>query len=171
MQSLIRFLDSLSSRASTVLAVLAGIVLVATMVLACANMVMRAVATSIPGTVELVGFFGAVLTAFSLGYAQMLKGHIAVGILAERFPKRMRTFLDGVQHLASGLFFGWAAWETARWGGSLISTGELSETLRIIYHPFVFCAALGCAVITFVLLVDALKAFFPAPAERSGETG
>lgn len=165
MQQIIHHLDTVANRAATLLAWLAGIVLVAMMVLACSNMVFRTVATSLKGTVELVGFFGAVLTAFSLGYGQMLKGHIAVGILDKHLPKAVRTVLDAAQHLFSSLFFGWASFETVRFGRSLISTGELSETLRIIYHPFVFCAALGCAIIAFVLFVDMLKTLFPAPRQ------
>ncbi len=167
MQSIIRFLDSISARASMLLACLAGIMLVAMMLLACSNMVIRAFSTSIKGTVEMVGFCGAMLTAFSLGYAQIKKGHIAVGLLAKIFPQRLRTFMDALQHFASAIFFAWAAVETSRWGMSLVNSGELSETLRIIYHPFVFCAALGCVTISFVLFVDALKTLFPAPLQQS----
>lgn len=171
MQTFIRTLDSLSAKASNLLAWLAGIVLVSMMLLACSNMVTRALTTSIKGTVELVGFFGAVLTAFSLGYAQITKGHIAVGILARYFPKRLRRAMDALHQCAASLFFAWAALETSRWGLSLVQTGELSETLRIIYYPFVFCAAFGCLVIAFVLLVDTLKTLYPAPAASSGKEG
>jgi TRAP-type C4-dicarboxylate transport system permease small subunit len=164
MQQFIRILDMAAGRASSLLAWLAGLVLLATMTLACANMIMRGLATSIKGTVELVGFLGAVLAAFSLGYTQMHKGHIAVGILAGRLPRRLRRALDGLQHAASCVFFLWAGLETTRWGLTLIASGELSETLRIIYHPFVFCCSLGCACIALVLLRDALGAFFPPPA-------
>ncbi len=170
MQPIIRFLDLIATRASALLACLAGIMLVAMMLLACSNMVIRAFATSIKGTVEMVGFCGAMLTAFSLGYAQIKKGHIAVGLLAKLFPVRLRSLMDALQHFASAIFFAWAAIETFRWGISLIDSDELSETLRIIYHPFVFCAALGCVVISFVLFVDALKTLFPARIEQ-GEVG
>ncbi len=36
-------------------------------------------------------------------------------------------------------------------------TGEVSETLMIIYHPFVFATSAGCLALAFVLLVDTLK--------------
>lgn len=171
MQSIIHTLDAVAGKAAIFLAWLAGIVLVAMMLLACSNMVIRALATSIKGTVELVGFFGAVLTAFSLGYAQITKGHIAVGLLAKYLPKPLQQGMDALQYLISCGFFCWAGYETLRWGVSLVQTGELSETLRIIYHPFVFCAAFGCLIIAFVLFVDTLKTIFPAPADASAKQG
>jgi TRAP-type C4-dicarboxylate transport system permease small subunit len=161
MQTLLRHLDAAAGRMANALAVLAGIFLVAAMLLACANMIMRAVAEPIQGTVELVGFFGAVLTAFSLGFAQRKRGHIFVGLLTEQMPKVLQRGSDAIQYLVSCAFFALAAEETMDWGMDLIRTGELSQTLRIPYHFFVFAAAFGCLAMAFVLFVDFLKTLLP----------
>lgn len=161
---IIRRLDRIAGGLSLVLAVLAGVFLVATMLLACANMILRAAAEPIPGTVELVGFFGAVLTAFSLGFTQRKRGHIHVGLLAELLPKPLQRITDALHYLVSSVFFALAAEETVHWGLDLIHTGELSQTLRIPYYPFVFTAAFGCLTMAFVLLVDFLKTLLPQDA-------
>ncbi len=36
---------------------------------------------------------------------------------------------------------------------------EVSETLKIIYYPFVFCVCLGFGVLSLTLLTDLLKTF------------
>lgn len=157
MHTIVRRLDTAAGCLANALAVLAGIFLVATMLLACANMVLRAAHTPIQGTVELVGFFGAVLTAFSLGFAQRKRGHIFVGLLTDYLPRGLQRATDALQYLVSCAFFALAAEETMDWGMDLIRTGELSQTLRIAYHPFVFAAAFGCLAMAFVLFVDFLK--------------
>jgi hypothetical protein len=46
------------------------------------------------------------------------------------------------------------------WGLKLRETGELSETLKIIYYPFVFGVALGFAFLSLAGAVDFLKMIF-----------
>ncbi|SKA83790.1 TRAP-type C4-dicarboxylate transport system, small permease component [Paucidesulfovibrio gracilis DSM 16080] len=150
-------LDALAETLAKALAILAGIFLIATMLLACANMILRAVHEPLPGTVELVGFFGAMLTAFSLGLAQRRRSHIFVGLLTPKLPRPIRRGADALQFLVSCAFFALAGIETARWGMDLIRSGELSSTLRLAYHPFVFAASLGCMAMAFVLFVDFLN--------------
>lgn len=150
-------LDKLSGHATTALTWLSGFFLVAMMVLACANMVVRVFGAPIQGTFELMGFLGAVVAAFSLAFAQRQKAHIAVGILLKHFPKPVRRVADGATSLVSAVFFVFAAMETWKWASFLVQTGEVSETLQIIYYPFVFATAGGCYVLAFVLLVDTLK--------------
>lgn len=142
---------------SRVLISIAAVILVFLMLLACGNMLFRAVWVPIKGTFELMGFFGAVVTAFALGQTQMQKGHIAVTVLEGRFSPAVERFLDGLSHLICSVFFGLIAWRTSVWAFSLIETGELSETLRIIYYPFAFAVALGNLILALVLLVDFLQ--------------
>ena len=48
----------------------------------------------------------------------------------------------------------------------LILEGETSETLRIIYYPFVYAVALCCLLLAFVLLIDFLKLIAPQKGAR-----
>ncbi len=150
-------LDSFSERVARLLTGLAGIFLVAMMGLACANMVLRAVWVPVQGTFELMGFMAAVVAAFSLATAQRKKSHIAVGLLLKHFPAPVRRLADGATSALSCGFFFLAGLETGKWAAFLIQTGEISETLQIVYHPFVFAASAGCFALAFVLLIDTLK--------------
>ena len=55
------------------------------------------------------------------------------------------------------VFFAVVAWQIAKYAGTLWETGEVTETLQIIYYPFTYGVALGCAVLSLVFLIDLLK--------------
>ena len=46
-----------------------------------------------------------------------------------------------------------------------MKTGEVTETLRIIYYPFTYVVAFGCLVLALVMLTDLLKNLL-SPKER-----
>ena len=152
------FLIRVNRLLNRVLMWIAGFLLILMIILTCANIFLRLVWTPIKGTFELMGFFGAVVTAFALGYTQMEKGHIAIDIIVSQFPTRIKTILDTINHLACMIFFGIAGWQLTRWGTNLMKTGEVTETLRIIFYPFTYGVALGCYVLALVMLVQALEA-------------
>lgn len=137
---------------------IAGIFLVGMCLLTCANIVLRVTWVPIPGTFELMGFFCAVVTAFALGYTRMKRGHIAVNVLINTFSKRTRSVLSVINGAACMLFFSLAAWQVAKKATILMKTGEVTETLRIVYYPFTYAVAVGCIVLALVLLMDMIKA-------------
>jgi TRAP-type C4-dicarboxylate transport system permease small subunit len=95
-----------------------------------------------------------VVIAFALGYTEKKKGNIIVEILTERFPKRLRKTLEGVSCTISGVFFSLVSWQIYEYGMKILESGELSETLKIVFHPFVFAVSFGFAVLALTLLVD-----------------
>ena len=109
------------------------------------------------GAYELVGFFGAIVIAFALGYTQKRKDHIVVDILTERFPKRVNRVLDGINYFVTMIFFAIVSWQIFVWGMKISKSGEVSETLKIIFHPFVYTVALGFAVFSLTIIIDFLK--------------
>jgi len=127
------------------------------MLLACGNMVLRVPGYPIEGTYELVGFFAAIVAAFALGYTQLEKGHIRVDILVSRLPLRVQVVLDTITHFFSVILFALASWRVAVFARSYWKAGEVSETLNIIYYPFTYAVALGCAFISLVLILDFVK--------------
>jgi TRAP-type C4-dicarboxylate transport system permease small subunit len=156
-RALMEFLDRISQSLNKLLVYIAGGFMVGMVLLTCADIFLRGVWVPITGSVELVGLFSSVVAAFSLGYTQLRRGHISVDLVVSFFPERVRRVLDSVNSLVCVIFFAWAAWRMSEWSMILRQTGELTETLRIIYYPFSYGVALGCAVLSFVLLVDFLK--------------
>jgi TRAP-type C4-dicarboxylate transport system permease small subunit len=104
-----------------------------------------------------MGYGGAIVTAFALGYTQLKRTHVAVDILVLRFSKRTQSVLNGINALICMVFFAVVAWQIAKYGATLWRTGEVTETLRIVYYPFTYGVALGCAVLSLVFLTDFLK--------------
>ena len=107
-----------------------------------------------PGTFELMGFFGALVTAFALGYTQMHKAHISVDILVNRFPKKVQRILNALNCIICSGFFAIAGWQISKLANTMRVTGEVTETLRIIYYPFVYGVALGCFLLALALVVE-----------------
>ena len=139
---------------------IAGAFMVAMILITCANIFLRIVWVPIKGTFELMGFFGAVATAFVLGYTQLKKAHISVDILVNVFSQRIRTIFNGINYFVCMIFFAVLGWQISRLATTIWKTGEVTETLRIVYYPFTYGVAFGCFLLALVLLVDFLKLFF-----------
>jgi TRAP-type C4-dicarboxylate transport system permease small subunit len=160
-------LEKINAGLNLALIWIAGFFMVVMMVLTCANIVLRLVWIPIAGTYELMGYCGALVTAFALGYTQIKKGHVAVDILVQRFSKRTKRILEGVNHLILLLFFSVVAWQIAQYGMVLWKTGEVTETLRIVYYPFAFAVAFGCLTLVLAFLTQLLKAVLPEKESKS----
>ena len=159
-------LDKVNQALNQALLWLAGGFLVAMILLTCTNIVLRLVWVPIRGTYELMGYGGGIVTAFALGYTQLKRGHVAVDILVLRFSKRTQNILHGVNDLICMIFFAVVAWQIAKYATTLWNTGEVTETLQIIYYPFTYGVAVGCAVLSLVFLTDFLKCLL---RKREGE--
>ena len=82
------FLDRLNQFLNRLLTFIGGFFLVAMVLMTCANIFSRNVWVPIKGTFELMGLFGAIVTAFALGHTQLSKGHIAVDVLINTFSEK-----------------------------------------------------------------------------------
>ncbi len=139
------------------LMIIGGLAVLSLMTVATANVVLRIVHAPYRGAYEVVSFLGAVVIAFALGYTEKHKGNIVVDILTEKFPKKVRGALEGFNYVISGIFFVLVSWQVYECGMKIMESGELSETLKIVYHPFVFAVSFGFAVLALTLFVDLLS--------------
>jgi TRAP-type C4-dicarboxylate transport system permease small subunit len=159
-------LNTISDWLNKLLAWLAGAFLLGMVVLTCANILTRLFWVPIRGTFELMGFAGAVVTAFALGYTQMKRGHISVDVLVERFSPLHRRILVFINNTVCCCFFVLAAWQIAVKANTLRATGEVTETLRVIYYPFTYAVAFGCLILALVMLTDIVRQIMPAEGEE-----
>ena len=165
-RALMVFLDKVTQVLNQVLIWIGGFFLGIMIFLTCANIFLRLVWTPIIGTFELMGYFGAIITAFALGYAQIKRTHIAVDILVLRFSKKTQRILNSINYFICMVFFAIVSWQVAKYATTLYRTGEVTETLGVIYYPFTYGVALGCALLSLVFLTDLLKSFLE---EKEGE--
>ena len=124
-------LDKLSQRLNQIFLWLAGCILGIMIFLTCANIFLRLVWKPIIGTFELMGYFGAVITAFALGYTQISRGHIAVDVMVLRFSERTRRILNVINSLICTVFFALVTWQIAKYGTTLWKTGEVTDFLKL----------------------------------------
>ena len=153
-------LEKISNALNQILLWIAGLFLIAMIAITGANIVSRLFGLPIRGTFELMGYFGAVVTAFALGYTQIKRGHIAVDIVVLRFSEKTQRILHTVNHLICMAFFVIVAWQVSKYATTLWETGEVTETLQIVYYPFTYAVALGCLILAFTFFVDFLKSIF-----------
>lgn len=154
---MIKILDKIDAILRKILVSTAAIFLLAILFMTCANILMRRFSLPLQGTFELTGLFGAVVAAAALCYTQKKKENISVNILVNHLPRRMRIAASIINDIACAAFSGLAAWQIAKIGLRHISSGEVTETLRMISYPFVFIAAAGFAALGFVFVIDMLK--------------
>ena len=160
-----KFLETLTNGLNKILMIAGGIAVLALMTLATGNVVLRVFHFPFRGAYEIVAFLGAIVIAFALGYTQRRKDHIVVEILTERFPRKLQRATDTLAYLIIMIFFAVVSWQIFVWGMKIYVSHEVSETLKVIYHPFVFAVAAAFAVVSLTALVDFLKNLF-APGEE-----
>lgn len=125
--------------------------------LVCGNIVARLVWQPILGIYEVVEFLGAVVVAFALAYCAVQKGHVAIGVVVERFTQRTQAIINAITGSVSIGIFALVAWVCFTYATSKWHTGEVSLTLRVPFYPFIYAISLACVLMCLVLLVDLLK--------------
>jgi TRAP-type C4-dicarboxylate transport system permease small subunit len=151
---MITILDKIDEVLSRFLAAMSGAAVLALMLLATGNVVLRIFHAPYRGTYEIVSFLGAISVAFALASTQRQRNHIIVDIISDRYPRPVKRFIDALSSAISAGFFAIVAWQISVWGMRIMAAGELSETLKVVYHPFVFCVAAGFGILALTCLLE-----------------
>ena len=152
-------IDKIDSLLGRILLVLSGAAVLALMLLATGNVVLRIFHAPYRGTYEIVSFLGAIGVAFALASTQRRKGNIVVDILSSRYPLPVKRLVDALSSAISAVFFGIVAWQVSVWGTRIMAAGEVSETLKVVYYPFIFGVAAGFGILSLTCLLDIPRAF------------
>jgi TRAP-type C4-dicarboxylate transport system permease small subunit len=155
-----KYLESINTFLNKLLLILGGVAVILLMSLATINVVLRIVHIPYSGTYEMVSFLGALVIAFALGYTQKRKDHIVVDILTEKFSKQTNRILSLISYGITMVFFAVVSWQVFVFGMKIWKSGEVSETLKIAYHPFIFSVSVGFAVLSLTIIIDFLKTIF-----------
>ena len=168
-------IESFVARTAALFNLVAAAAVVGMMGLTCLDVVLRLWRHPIPGTYEVVSMLGAVFVAFSLAKTSVDQGHIAVDFLVQRFSERARYVVEAINDGICALFFSVVSWQCLRYAQDLKASGEVSMTLQMPIHPFVFGIAAGCAMLSLVLftscLTGSLKAAHPGGTRSKGASG
>ncbi len=154
-------LQKIIARINRLFVWISGTALILMMALGFGNVLSRLCWRPIRGTFEIIGFLGAVTIALALGTTQIHKNHVAVDIVTSRYSPGWKKATAIISYLITAPFFFVVAWQITLWGINIMQTGETSETLGIIYYPFVFIVASGFFFLALILLFDLARVILP----------
>ena len=108
----------------------------------------------IPGTYEIVALLGAVAVSFAMAHTLADRGHVAVSLVVQLFPKWLQDIIEGIISIFGIILFGLIAWQSVLYGMDCQRAGEVSMTLELPFYPIIYGVALGAMVVCLVLLVN-----------------
>ena len=108
----------------------------------------------IPGTYEIVSFLGSVAASFAMAHTLAEKGHVAVSLIVQLFPKRVQGLIEVTISIFGIILFGLIAWQSIVYGLDCQRTGEVSLTLQFPFYPFIYGVSLGAGTVCLVLLIE-----------------
>lgn len=128
-----------------------------------ADVLMRkAMNQSILGAVEITELMMIGVVFCALAQCESDNGHIRIDFILQKASPRLRSALDALTQLLSGLLFCAMAWAVHRYAVNLRQWGEVTLDLGLPIHPFIFVACLGCGLLALVLLFKSVIALTDA---------
>lgn len=131
-----------------------SLALVTVMLATTADVIMMAFGHPILGAVDFVGLVAVVILACAMPYTQAEKGHVGVDILVQRMSPRSQAVLDTVTTAVSLVLFALVAWQMWLYAGELALKGEVSMTVHLRMHPYIYLVSVCFGMLCLVLLGD-----------------
>ncbi len=143
---------------------LAGLCVVAVMVLVVSNVLLRALFNRpILGTYEYVTMLTAAGIGLALAHCASQNGHIAVDFIIERLSQKLQAAADVLTNIIALSFWGMSAWYVAKYAGTMLESNTVSPTTQIPLYPVVYLISFGLLALSLVLSVglsESLKRAF-----------
>ncbi|MFC1535037.1 TRAP transporter small permease [Thermodesulfobacteriota bacterium] len=135
--------------------IISGAFLLAVMVLVIANVLVRAMGSAIPGSYELVEAGIIVVASLALSYTAMRKAHVAVDIVFDLLPNKVKMIFTMINQLESLFVIGVIFWVSLL---LVLERGWEEEThlLEISFWPFRAVWVYGLISIIGVYVLDFL---------------
>ncbi|MEX1302795.1 MAG: TRAP transporter small permease subunit [Desulfotignum sp.] len=111
----------------------------------------------VPGTYDLVAMCGAIAAAFAMAHTTLESGHVAVSLIVRLLAKKTQFFIKLLTDTASLCLFSILAWRSVVYAGNLKESGEVSMTMQLPFHPFVYMLAFSSLIVALVYLIAIIK--------------
>ncbi len=142
----------------------AGAALLVMMVLVNANVLLRPLGLPIWGAYEMVGFLGSLALSLALLRITLTRSHMAVEVITSRLPKGVNRWLGLFNRILGVVTLGLVSWRSFHHGWLIWRSGEVSQTLSMPFHPFIFGVALAFGLSALAMLLG-----FGAESETEDE--
>ena len=158
MSRIVSLLEKFSNKAARWVTVIAGIAIVLMLAITIADIVgIKIFSQPVPGAIEIVGYLGVLVTAFAIAYTLIERGHVQVEFFVERMPPRIQSAVSALVSLLSLGLFVLLAWRSFEYAQIVQTTGQVSMTQRIPFHPFIYAISFCCIPVCLVLLGQLLR--------------
>lgn len=111
----------------------------------------------IHGAIDIVMFSQVVAIAFAITFAQILGTHVRVEFFFSKLSASTQAVIDSVINLILFSLFTLIVWRIYVLGHSLQIAREVSATLFVPLHPFVYGIAIACIPMCLVFLFGFLN--------------
>lgn len=109
----------------------------------------------IPGSVECSEFMLAIMAFFLIAQCELLRGHVTIGVVVSRLRQRAQDVIDSVMYFFFLVTDCLLAWQLCLYAMRELN-GQVSVILKVPDYPFIFVAAVGCVLLSLVVLAHFL---------------
>ena len=162
--------DSVVYRVLKVISYLAGIFLLAIMLLAVVNVVLEKLhkinvpVSGIGDTKQWIQYMNICVVYFATAFVTLERGHSSMDLLTRRYPKIVQKILNAVAYLAGTVVFGFISYlgVVKVLAGQLANNARINETLATSFPQWPFGAvyAFGFAILSFSCLWAVVRICF-----------
>lgn len=153
MQALLKGLDWMVK----LLRLIGAIALTGMMMLTSVDVLMRGFGHPIFGAVDMVGLMAVVVLACAMPYTHEAGGHVGVDLLVQKLGPRSQAAIDTITSLISLVLFLVVTWQMWLYAGELSTKGEVSMTIQIAKHPFIYLVSICFGVLCLTLVKDIVR--------------
>ncbi|MFO7751270.1 MAG: TRAP transporter small permease [Desulfobacteraceae bacterium] len=142
---------------SNFMKIVSGIMLVAMMLVTCADVAGNFFGHPILGSEEIVSLMAALLIAFVLPAAHLEKAHIGVELVYLKLPRFAKAVDNAFLSALKALFFALVSFECFKYAGQLKGIGQVSAVLELPTYYILYALSLGCGVLTLLVAADFIR--------------
>ncbi|GAB3063874.1 TRAP transporter small permease [Virgibacillus ainsalahensis] len=156
MSNLISYLEKIIEPINRFASYIACFLVFCLMLLTFSDVTGRFLIRPVTGTYELTGILLALTVFLGLGYTQIKKGHISIGILVEKFSSRVQAIIESVTYFVVLITLILMTQQTFIYASRSINdrTGEL----QLPEYVFIIIAGVGVLLFALTIVLDLLKA-------------
>jgi TRAP-type transport system small permease protein len=147
-------------RGLRLLAYAGGLILVGLMLMVIYEITMRYFfGRPFRGGYELTELAMSVIVAFGMPYTAIKRGHVTVDILSRWLDAPGMRWLTVLVHLAGAATLALIAWRAWSYAQGSLSSGSLTNMMRVPKFPFQAAVAISMGLFAIVLVLDAARAW------------
>ena len=155
MKKFFKVVDKLSE----ILADCSGIIIFVMMLFMTLDVVLRYVFNSpVRGDYELIELAMVVLVFFAIPHTQTVKGHVAVDIITNFMPRKIRDILEIVSYLIASVLMFFVCRANYLQIFKVQGNGQTTGTLHIACYPFYAIVFVCLCIYMLIMVVDVIRA-------------